>query len=101
MSRHWLHLVGGALSALLFTSFAAAQSLQLKNAGFEERDSLQPRHWGSAKLAAGADPRVTGNKWMARPVTTRDWGRQPIEIVPNVFYDGLLQIEVATYPPYL
>ena len=49
----------------------------------------------------GADPRVAGNEWMAKPVTTRDWGTPPIDIVPNVFYDGLLQIEVATYPPYL
>ena len=38
----------------------------------------------------GADPRVAGNEWMAKPVTTRDWGTQPIDIVPNVFYDGLL-----------
>lgn len=59
-----------------------------------------------ADLKAGfvdltADVQVPGNEWMAKPVTTRDWGTRPVRIVPNALYDGLLQIEVASYPPYL
>lgn len=59
-----------------------------------------------ADLKAGfvdltVDPRISGNEWVAKPVITREWGTQPITIVPNLFYDGVLQIEVASYPPYL
>ena len=48
-----------------------------------------------ADLKAGfvdltADVQVPGNEWMAKPVTTRDWGTRPVRIVPSALYDGLL-----------
>ncbi|MGZ7033562.1 MAG: hypothetical protein ACXVIJ_16485, partial [Thermoanaerobaculia bacterium] len=44
-------------------------------------------------------PRAPGTEWMWTRITGRDWGTQPIAMVPRDEYDGVLFID-TTHPPH-
>ncbi|HEU4853557.1 MAG TPA: erythromycin esterase family protein [Telluria sp.] len=103
MMGHWLAKSFGDsmyVAALIMGKGTAADQRRPYQVTAPPAGSLESHFAAAAHPIGFLDLRTAAGTWKAQPVMTRDWGINPVTIIPVNSFDGFFYVDFVTAPLY-